>query len=102
MKSFGLFHCLAQKKDGQLVVSKILDRIEVGSSPRALAAAGEKLGLVVVNPPTVGSVFIMRGTRQESGEILDPLLNWDGKLIENCPRSAGTLKRTLEISGGVK
>ena len=98
MKSFGLYFCKAQKKDGAWVVTKILDIIETGSNPSSLAAAGEKLGLIVVNPPTAKMVYIMRGTRQDDGEIIDPLVDWNGNVIEQCPRSRGTAARALEIS----
>jgi len=97
MRSFGLYFCKARQKDGRLIVTEILDRIETGGNPSRLAAAGEKLGLTVVNPPTLKTVYIMHGTRQADGEILDPLVDWNGKVIQLCPRS-NTIARALEIA----
>lgn len=62
------------------------DRIKTGHSPRMLAKIAREMGLVLLDDPTPKSRYFMRGTRQKNGQILDPVLDWNGDVVETLVR----------------
>jgi hypothetical protein len=62
------------------------ETLALGSSPAALAEQGRAAGLMIVNPPTPGTLFFMKGTRQPDGSVLDPVADWNGRIVEQRTR----------------
>lgn len=91
-RSFQLCYCtkMHRLEGTDLWALKLGDAIAVNKSAKALL---DKVptNTELLNPPTVEDRWFLRGNRQDDGTILDPVVDWEGNLIETVKRGSRSL-----------